>query len=183
MNAFAGVIQYSEYWFEDLPFQLAMSKQGLCYIGLPNTDQTTMLEFLNRHYLGAQIKQSHDGSSEVRSQLDEYFSGTRTNFDIPTDFQGTPFQIAVWRTLATIPYGQLWSYGDVARAIGNEKAARAVGTANGQNPIPIVVPCHRVIGSNGMLTGYRGGLRLKERLLQLEGVKTYKSKGHARFAF
>lgn len=160
-----------------------MSAQGLCYIGLPNASQDAMAAFLNKHYPGMQIELSHNGLSQVCSQLDEYFAGTRTDFSIPLDYQGTPFQVAVWRTLATIPYGKLWSYSDVAREIGNEKAVRAVGTANGLNPIPIVVPCHRVIGSNGTLTGYRGGLRLKERLLQLEGVQAYKYSGHARFTF
>jgi methylated-DNA-[protein]-cysteine S-methyltransferase len=103
------------------------------------------------------------------TQLDEYFKGERRDFSLNLKPEGTDFQQAVWRQLTVIPYGQTVSYLDVARQIGNEKAIRAVGAANGQNPIVIVVPCHRVIGSNGQLTGYGGGLWRKEWLLKHEG--------------
>ena len=102
------------------------------------------------------------------TQIREYFSGTRTTFDLPLDLGGTPFQQKVWRELGSIPFGTTISYGEQARRIGRPQAARAVGAANGQNPIPIVIPCHRVIGSNGKLTGFGGGLPTKERLLALE---------------
>ena len=101
-------------------------------------------------------------------QLSEYFQGRRTDFDLPLDFNGTTFQIAVWRALLEIPYGQTRSYGDIARSIGKPGAARAVGMANHENPIAIVIPCHRVVGQNGSLTGYAGGLDLKQRLLSIE---------------
>lgn len=101
-------------------------------------------------------------------QLSDYFAGNRRSFDLPLRLQGTPFQLTVWRALQDIPYGQTISYGELARRIGNPKASRAVGLANGSNPIAIVVPCHRVIGSNGKLTGYGGGLCHKETLLALE---------------
>lgn len=101
-------------------------------------------------------------------QLDEYFQGRRQQFDLTYDLQGTEFQRQVWQTLLTIPYGQTISYLDLSRAIGNEKAIRAVGQANGRNPISIMVPCHRVIGHNGKLTGYGGGLWRKKWLLQHE---------------
>ena len=101
-------------------------------------------------------------------QLREYFAGTRTEFDLPLLPEGTAFQKSVWRKLQDIPYGEAISYGELARRIGNPKASRAVGAANGQNPIPIVIPCHRVIGANGKLTGFGGGLPTKEALLALE---------------
>jgi|SRR5437867_6158895 len=101
-------------------------------------------------------------------QLREYFHGKRTCFDFPLDVEGTPFQMAVWRELRKIPYGHTRSYGDIAKSLGKPGAARAVGMANHNNPIAIVVPCHRVIGHDGSLTGYGGGLHLKQKLLSLE---------------
>jgi methylated-DNA-[protein]-cysteine S-methyltransferase len=101
-------------------------------------------------------------------QLKAYFAGDLRKFDLPLHMQGTPFQLAVWRALQDIPYGETTSYGEMARRVGNPKGSRAVGLANGSNPIAIVVPCHRVIGSNGKLTGYGGGLNNKETLLALE---------------
>lgn len=102
------------------------------------------------------------------AQLQEYLRGEREQFDLALDAQGTDFQKRVWKALMDIPYGATCSYGDIARALGNPKAVRAVGAANGQNPISIVVPCHRVIGSNGKLTGYAGGLTRKAWLLSME---------------
>ncbi len=104
------------------------------------------------------------------SQLREYFDGSRRQFRLPLAPAGTEFQLSVWRALADIPYGETRSYSDVARAIGKPRAVRAVGAANGRNPLPIVVPCHRVIGSDGSLTGFAGGLAVKTCLLELEGA-------------
>jgi len=104
----------------------------------------------------------------VRSQLAEYFSGERKNFDLPLSLAGTEFQVAVLEALQQIPYGETTSYGAIAKKIGRPKAVRAVGAANGRNPIPIIVPCHRVIGSGGDLTGFGGGLDTKAALLRLE---------------
>ena len=101
-------------------------------------------------------------------QLAEYFARRRTSFELPLAATGTPFQRAVWDALQEIPYGRTWSYADVALHIGNPRAVRAVGAANGRNPLPIVVPCHRVVGANGTLTGYGGGLENKRILLDLE---------------
>ncbi|HET7674451.1 MAG TPA: methylated-DNA--[protein]-cysteine S-methyltransferase [Gammaproteobacteria bacterium] len=106
--------------------------------------------------------------ADVIQQLDEYFSGTRRRFDLPLQPDGTPFQKTVWQALLDIPYGATESYGTVAKRIGRPKAVRAVGLSNGRNPIPIVIPCHRVIGADGSLTGYGGGLWIKEQLLTLE---------------
>lgn len=112
----------------------------------------------------------NDVIRETRAQLDAYFAGTRRTFDLPLQPVGTPFQREVWTMLARIPYGDTWSYGDVAHRIGKPAAVRAVGAANGRNPIPIVVPCHRVIGADGSLTGFGGGLPTKQFLLALEGA-------------
>ena len=107
-------------------------------------------------------------TKKVFSQLQEYFSGQRQTFDFPYELRGTEFQKKVWAALETIPYGQTRSYREVAQAVGNPKAVRAVGAANGKNPMWIVVPCHRVVGTNGTLTGYAGGIDMKRRLLELE---------------
>lgn len=103
-------------------------------------------------------------------ELDEYFAGKRRKFTVPLDLQGTPFQLQVWSTLRRIPFGKAVSYGEEARMLGKPKAARAVGSANGRNPIPIIVPCHRVVAGDGSLGGYSAGLPMKRKLLALEGV-------------
>lgn len=105
---------------------------------------------------------------EAERQLAAYFAGTRVGFDLPLDFRGTDFQKSVWQALLTIPFGETRSYAEIARQIGRPSATRAVGAANGRNPISIVAPCHRVIGTNGALTGFAGGLAAKEMLLGLE---------------
>lgn len=105
-------------------------------------------------------------------QLDEYFQGKRTTFSLPFKLTGTPFQLAVWKELQNIPYGQTTSYKEIAQKINKPKAYRAVGMANNKNPLPIIIPCHRVIGSNGKLIGYAGGLNLKNYLLELEKSHT-----------
>jgi methylated-DNA-[protein]-cysteine S-methyltransferase len=110
--------------------------------------------------------------ARVREQLTEYFAGQRTSFDVPLVMDGAPFQCRVWRALQDIPYGETISYGELARRIGQPSAARAVGLANGCNPISVIVPCHRVIGANGSLTGYGGGLERKRLLLDLEASAT-----------
>lgn len=105
-------------------------------------------------------------------QLDEYFQGKRTTFSLPFKLTGTPFQLAVWKELQNIPYGKTISYKEIAQKINKPKAYRAVGMANNKNPLPIIIPCHRVIGSNGKLIGYAGGLKLKNYLLELEKSHT-----------
>src|SRR2546427_12385838 len=108
--------------------------------------------------------------ARARHQLDEYFARTRTTFDLPLDPPGTTFQQQVWDLLRTIPYGTTTSYGELARRLGDPRATRAVGAANGKNPIPIIVPCHRVVGARGELTGFGGGLDRKRWLLEHEGA-------------
>jgi len=117
---------------------------------------------------GAPADGAHAVLDAATAQLDEYFAGDRTEFDLPLAPEGTPFQRAAWNALLTIPYGRTVSYGEQATRLGDPHKARAVGAANGQNPIPIVVPCHRVIGSTGKLTGFGGGLQTKAWLLEHE---------------
>ncbi len=105
---------------------------------------------------------------QTELQLNEYFSGERKVFTVPIDLKGTEFQCKVWNNLLKIPYGETRCYSEIARMTGNQKASRAVGMANNRNPIPIIIPCHRVIGKNGMLVGYAGGLEIKKYLLELE---------------
>lgn len=131
-----------------------------------------LIEFQNGrrppHQPAHDWQQRDDGFADVSEQLREYFDGKRRQFDLPLAPEGTPFQQCVWRALIDIPYGETTSYGELASRIGQPLASRAVGLANGSNPLPIVIPCHRVIGANGKLTGYGGGLPIKERLLALE---------------
>jgi methylated-DNA-[protein]-cysteine S-methyltransferase len=118
--------------------------------------------------LGTFGERDDRSSPEAREQLTEYFAGERRQFNLALRAQGTPFQLDVWRALAQIPYGETRSYGEVAQAIGRPRAVRALGVANSRNPHAIVVPCHRVIGANGSLVGYAGGLDAKVQLLTLE---------------
>ncbi len=108
--------------------------------------------------------------AEVERQLREYFSGARRVFELPLAPAGTAFQLAVWQALRGIPYGRTTSYGELARGLGQVNGARAVGLANGSNPLPVIIPCHRVIGADGSLTGFGGGLHIKRALLRLEGA-------------
>ena len=110
---------------------------------------------------------------DLETELHEYFAGKRETFDIPLAPKGTEFQLAVWNALLEIPYGHTVTYSEIARRIGRPSAVRAVGAANGANPIPVIIPCHRVIGSNGTLTGYGGGIERKQWLLALEGRRLF----------
>lgn len=133
-----------------------------------------LIEFHSPRHPMARLEKWVEGEDAIldmaRAQLEEYFAGTRKQFDLPLAPQGTLFQQEVWHTLATIPYGQTISYAQLAQRIGKPTAMRAVGAANGRNPLPIVLPCHRVIGADGSLTGFGGGLPTKQFLLELEGA-------------
>lgn len=117
-----------------------------------------------------QFAESPNAMRDYTRELDEYFAGTRREFTFPLDMRGTDFQVACWRALLAIPYGETRTYADIARAVGRPQGFRAVGMANNRNPIAIVVPCHRVIASDGTLCGYGGGLDIKRKLLELEGA-------------
>ena len=143
---------------------LAGDDAGLRLIGFP--------EGKGKRQPEPEWRSDAQGLRKVIGQLKAYFAGELRDFDLPLKMEGTPFQLAVWRGLQDIPYGVTISYGELARRVGTPKGSRAVGMANGANSIPIVVPCHRVIGSNGKLTGFGGGLKTKEILLALERNKT-----------
>ncbi|WP_034681630.1 methylated-DNA--[protein]-cysteine S-methyltransferase [Caldalkalibacillus mannanilyticus] len=159
---------------------LARTKKGLCWLEFNQGESVLhMLERWSRkHFLTDQMQQDDQALQDIRDQLDQYFAGQRKQFDCEIDLIGTPFQKLVWQALLEIPFGEYRSYKDIAQAIGAPKAVRAVGGANNKNNIPIIIPCHRVIGTNGSLVGYGGGLHIKEYLLNLEGTE-YKAKKKA----
>ena len=143
--------------------QLVASERGLCAV-IFSTGKTKEVSFdgiIEDH-------SDHPVLQKTEKQLAEYFTGKRKQFDLKLDMRGTVFQIKAWRELQKIPYGQTISYGEQAARVGDAKKARAVGMANGRNPLAIVVPCHRVVGSSGALTGFGGGLPVKKKLLELE---------------
>ena len=151
--------------------QYAVMNTAVGPITIASTDRgLAAVHFGNSVPEGAVVDDS--ANREIVEQLSEYFEGKRTRFELPLDVEGTPFQKSVWNELLQIPYGETRSYGDIAKALGKPAAARAVGMANHNNPVAIVIPCHRVVGQNGSLTGYAGGLHLKEQLLSIERRST-----------
>ncbi|AYO31647.1 MAG: methylated-DNA-[protein]-cysteine S-methyltransferase [Thermoanaerobacteraceae bacterium] len=155
---------------------IASTRKGLCCVGLPGELEERFIEGLKKTY-GKCDLWDEDGKGEKSSINDKaleelllYFDGKLKQFTVPLDMRGTDFQKKVWQQLLKIPYGKTASYGDIARAIGKPGASRAVGGANNKNPLPIVVPCHRVVGSDGSLVGYGGGLEIKKFLLRLESA-------------
>jgi methylated-DNA-[protein]-cysteine S-methyltransferase len=140
---------------------------GLVQIG-GTASEVTSLDFVERR---REKTESHPLIDRAARQIAEYFAGKRQVFDLPISYQGTDFQERVWGQLLKVPYGETASYQDIARGVGNPLAVRAVGAANGKNPISLIVPCHRIIGSNGTLVGYGGGLWRKEWLLKHEGCQ------------
>jgi methylated-DNA-[protein]-cysteine S-methyltransferase len=128
-----------------------------------------MQEGRTRRAVPSSWRRADEPFAAAREQLGQYFAGERTEFDLPLVMAGTEFERSVWAELERIPYGQTTSYGEIARRVGRPERARAVGAANGRNPISVIVPCHRVIGADGSLTGYDGGLERKRFLLELEG--------------
>jgi methylated-DNA-[protein]-cysteine S-methyltransferase len=161
------------YTTTDSPFGtllLATTPRGLVRVGLPNQDRDELLLDLSKR-VSPRVLEAPAPLEETRRELDLYFEGKLTDFDLPLDWQlSKDFRRRVLRAIARIPYGQTRSYMEMATSAGNERAVRAAGTACGTNPIPLVVPCHRVLRSGGALGGYGGGVPMKEGLLQLEGV-------------
>ncbi|ANS74377.1 cysteine methyltransferase [Paenibacillus yonginensis] len=176
------------YWAETEPgedsWTLLATEQGICRVLYPGDSPDRWSSWLKRLAPGAELEENRAAITRfgIFELWDDYFKGKPVSFDsVPLDGFGTPFQLEVWSKLQQIPYGTVWTYRELAASIGRPQAVRAVGTANGANPLPVLVPCHRVIGSNRTLVGYRGGLAMKERLLQLEGVVAVEPKGHERF--
>lgn len=145
----------------------ARSIRGLLHITFPDGGVESAERWVHAHIPACHLR--YAPAPDLEAAFSPFLSGQAREIDVPLDLRGTPFQQAVWNALLHIPYGQTRSYGDIAREIGRPTAVRAVGRANGANPLPIVVPCHRVIGARGTLTGYGGGLDLKRTLLTLEG--------------
>jgi len=147
---------------------IAEGKNGIIATTLPSTREEDIFERLRELQTISYVRKDTPLLTDAGNQLKDYFDGKRTSFHLPLDLRGTPFQLKIWSALQKIPYGVTWSYQDLANTIGSPKAVRAVGAANGRNPIPVIVPCHRVIGKNGSLTGFTGGIALKKSLLDLE---------------
>jgi methylated-DNA-[protein]-cysteine S-methyltransferase len=143
---------------------IASTERGLCRISYHPEGQDEQLARI----FGVRVLRSP--LDEVRRELDEYFNGSRREFDLPLDLRVAPFHEAVLHELARVPYGRTQTYGSLAAKVGRPRAARAVGTVMNRNPIPIILPCHRIVGANGSLTGYAGGLHVKRALLELEGA-------------
>ena len=149
---------------------VAMTQVGICAVGLGEGQPKSLFDRLARYVDPEPPREDPDALATAIAQLTEYFSNTRRQFDLPLDIGGTPFQQAVWEEVARIPYGMTSTYGQVAADIQHPLAARAVGAALAANLLPILIPCHRVIGARGRLVGYGGGIEIKAALLRLEGV-------------
>jgi len=149
---------------------IASTEKGVCRIALPEENQEDFFGWLEAHFDPQNVIEDRDKNEGVLAELEGYLAGELRGFQSPLDLRGTEFQRKVWREVKAIRYGTTCSYREIAERIGHPRAYRAVGAANGANPIPIIVPCHRVIGRDGSLRGYGGGLAMKERLLRLEGA-------------
>jgi O-6-methylguanine DNA methyltransferase len=149
----------------------AVAEDKICRIAFAVEDADRWNLWFDRHFSRIPDVGKHPVLDELEAQLNEYFSGNRREFSVPRDLRGTDFQTRIWARLLEIPYGATVTYGDIAYEMGIEGGSRAIGGAVGSNPIPIVVPCHRVVGSSGHLVGFGGGIELKERLLEIEGAR------------
>lgn len=152
------------------PFGAVFSEQGLCRLAYPGEPLDLYDPWLRRFAPDAARAEGDPRLRLLEDELTAYFEGTLRQFSVPVQMLGTPFQVEVWTALQSIGYGELRTYAQIAAAIGKPAAVRAVGAANGANPVPVIVPCHRVIGANGTLTGYGGGLEMKAMLLKREGI-------------
>lgn len=160
------------YWsllkYKDWNFYMASTSKGLVFVGSQNKPFEELSEWAMKRFPGSDLVEDGEKLEPYAVELIQYLEGKRQAFTVPFDYNGTPFQIAVWNALCRIPYGETKSYSDIANVINKPAAVRAVGAAIGANPVLITVPCHRVVGKNGGLTGYRGGLEMKTKLLDLE---------------
>jgi O-6-methylguanine DNA methyltransferase len=154
------------------PLLLAATPKGICsvHFGRFREQEAELRRWSQQHLPGSPWVPQPEAVAHAAKQLDEYFAGRRTAFDLELDLHGTPFQLKVWNALRRIPYGTTASYKQIGQMIGSEKAARAIGGANNRNPVSIIVPCHRVIGADGSLVGYGGGLNIKQFLLKRENA-------------
>lgn len=164
------------YWsllsHKDWKLYIAATLKGICFVGSQNMPFEELSDWVNRKFPGCKLVEDNKVLDPYKKELIEFLERKRQTFTLPFDYMGTPFQQSVWEALCEIPYGETQSYSDIANRINKPSASRAVGTAIGANPILITIPCHRVIGKNGSLTGYRGGLEMKTKLLDLENIKS-----------
>jgi methylated-DNA-[protein]-cysteine S-methyltransferase len=149
---------------------VASTERGVCKISVPKENRKDFIDWLKEHFDAEQVTDNRARNRDVIDQLTRYFNGKLAKFTCPIDLVGTPFQIRVWKELMKIPYGSTITYKHLARRVSAPHATQAVGRANGANPLPIIIPCHRVLGSNGALVGYSCGVKTKEFLLRLEGA-------------
>ncbi|HEX6923334.1 MAG TPA: methylated-DNA--[protein]-cysteine S-methyltransferase [Bacillales bacterium] len=156
------------------PLTVVSTAKGVCKLEFGSVDENmpNVHAWTKRHFLKSEMVRDEDQVAPVVQELDEYFRGERFYFDLPLVLQGTTFQKRVWETLRQIPHGETRSYKEIAQLMKAGKAVRAVGNANNKNPLPILIPCHRVIGSNGSLVGYGGGVDKKQYLLEIEKAHT-----------
>lgn len=164
-------IYWTHFAHEEWDLCMAMTATGVCFTSAQNEPVDDLFAWAAKRSQGPLV-QDDDRLGPYARQLIDYFLGKRKNFTLPFDLMGTPFQLAVWKALMEIPYGTTRSYSDIAARIQKPTAVRAVGGAIGANPALVLVPCHRVIGKDGSLTGFREGLDMKSKLLQLEGIGT-----------
>ena len=172
MEETAKEMYYCAIILKDKDYLIAATAKGLAFVGSQNAGLIELVIWIEKNRPGTLIKEDNIFMEPYRIELEEYFTGNRKKFNLPLDIEGSNFQKMVWKELLNIPYGETRTYSDIAWAVENPKAIRAVSSAIGKNPIAIVVPCHRVIGKNGKLNGYRGGLEMKQELLDLEKGNT-----------
>ncbi|WDV06429.1 methylated-DNA--[protein]-cysteine S-methyltransferase [Lysinibacillus irui] len=163
-----GILYFDTLTYAQGEMYIVASDIGIVYIGTPNASFEEVEEWAKKRFKGYNFEENREKLQPYKEQLIAFFNKELTEFDLPIHVKGTPFQLAVWDALKELPYGTTTSYGNIAQRIGNPKAVRAVGSAIGANPILAIIPCHRVIGKNGQLTGFRSGLEMKQFLLDLE---------------
>ncbi|WP_117168173.1 methylated-DNA--[protein]-cysteine S-methyltransferase [Paraliobacillus sediminis] len=166
-------IYWSNFTVGEWHFYLAATAKGLCYVGSPDSKWEELQSWIMKKFSNVNLIEDNQKLAPYKKELTAYFQGELAAFSFATDLQGTVFQQKVWHALHHVPYGKTYNYAQIAELIGKPTAVRAVGTAIGANPVLVSVPCHRVIGKDGTLTGYRGGLEMKTHLLKLE-QRTFK---------
>jgi methylated-DNA-[protein]-cysteine S-methyltransferase len=165
------VVRWSDVEAGGWALRVAATERGLCFVGLPGEPYDVLEHWVSKRVIGGLLVRDDEAVQPYVAELREYLQGQRKEFGSVLDLHGTPFQCAVWRALGEIDFGETRTYSEIAGRIGRPTAVRAVGAAIGANPLIFVVPCHRVVGKDGTLTGFRGGLAMKSRLLELERSK------------
>lgn len=172
MNPTGQTIHWAAFAHGQWQLYIAKTEKGLCYVSTPGEPFEVSASWIQKHFPKAALMKNEKALKPYADELIEYLNGSQQSFSLPIDIKGTPFQEQTWEALKKIPYGQTCSYSDIASLIEKPQAVRAVGSAIGANPVLMAVPCHRVIGKNGAITGYRGGTAMKRYLLQLEAGTT-----------